>query len=87
MAKRKKISWGSIVTGIGVGTITGWYLNDLPIFSNLNIPIYIYYVIPILFMIYLGYRKPVTTEYIGYATSGFVGFQFLWDYKFDLSIS
>ena len=76
--KRKQISWGSIFTGGLLGIIAGLYLTELmPLFQYSNI---IYYVIPILLLSYLGYKKPIFTEYFAYAVAVYILFQFAWDY-------
>ena len=29
----------------------------------------------------MGYKKPTFTEYVGFATAGWILFQYIWDYK------
>lgn len=78
--RNKRISFWSIVVGLGVGYFIGWYLDGLlPI--NFEYLTLLYYVIPMLFFGYLGYMKPTFTEYVGFATAGWILFQYIWDYK------
>lgn len=78
--KKRRISFWSIVVGIMVGYFIGWYLDGvLPIlFKNITI---FYYAIPMISFAYMGWKKPITTEFTGFAVSIWVLFQYVWDYK------
>jgi len=74
----KKISWGSVITGLLLGNVTGWLLNTtLPEFYLSNL---IYFGIPIIFFTSLAFKKPISTEYLSYGLCALIVFNFVWDY-------
>jgi hypothetical protein len=56
-----KYKFGNILTGIGSGLLLGLILTVLPIPQS-NILTYIYFLIPGLYLGYLGYSHPRITE-------------------------
>ena len=85
MAKRKRhkkrgFSWGSVITGIGLGLLIGYWLNIILTKTLINSPsIVLLSVVGAVLFGLLGYYSQRTTEIIAYALSGFVLFQFGWD--------
>lgn len=92
MAKRnkRKIKVGSLITGFLLGALIGWYVFQL--FDLANLPVFdiviwstTFYTLSLSSIVFglaflaFAWRKPVFVEYIAYAVSIYVIFQFAWD--------
>lgn len=87
MAKEKeKVKLGSLTVGFALGSLIGWYLSGIIPFDiiYLSTPLRQISAFGIFFgliFLYLGYKKPVFTEYLAYAISIYIILQYAWDYK------
>ena len=77
--KKKKILIGSLITGIGLGSLVGLYLRLL-LPSSFSFFYYIITTFIILFFLWTAYRRPTFVELLAYAISVYVLFQYAWDY-------
>lgn len=85
MKKKNNTKIGSLITGFGLGVFIGWYIygfliDKVTFLNNAIILIVSVAVFSILFVL-LAYKKPTFTEYLSYATSIFIFYQFLWDFR------
>ncbi len=76
--KKQINKYGSILTGIGLGILIGWYVSGFFAFKSSLI---ILSSISVLFFGFLAYHKPIFSEYLAYAISLFFILQFSWDYR------
>lgn len=77
MSRRKKISYWSIISGLGLGFLIGGFLDG----TIANIPQFVFFLIPMVFMGYLGYSKPVFVEYLSYAVAFVIIVNYAWDWR------
>jgi len=85
--KNKNFRLGSIITGGGLGSLIGYWLNL--VFSNglsFGNQSIIFVVCGALLGLILGFILPKTTEITAYAVSVFVMLQYGWDVAFESSI-
>lgn len=75
---RKKPNYGSILTGVGLGVLIGWYISGFFAFQS---SLMILLGISMVLFGYFAYKKPVFLEYLAYAMSVFFILQFAWDYR------
>ena len=74
---KKKRKIGSIITGIGLGILLGFWVNLIYSFPN---SLLIYGAVGALLVGVIAYFKPKTTEIAAYSISVFIFLQMGWDY-------
>ena len=85
MVKTSKFTWGSVITGIGLGLFLGyWFSISLP---KLGVDLPLLLLLGIGFVIFglSGYYLQKTTEILAFAVSIFIVLQYIWDIGVELA--
>lgn len=79
---KRNFKWGSVVTGIGLGLLLGYWLNLILEPNIIPYQILVLSGVGVLFFGSLGYNTKTQkfTEIVGYAVSIYILLQYGWDY-------
>lgn len=83
---KRKFKIGSLITGFGLGSLIGWYISgfisgDMPIFESHFLVVSVLSFLMGSLFAYFAYKRPVFIEYLAYATSIYILFQYAWDFR------